>query len=105
MLAESATVKHEIKIIGVIDQGANSLSPGDLVYRIAVINRIVLKQIDSVEPGPFVISNYFRANEVFFLIQRLAHQFGRRQGKLHDRAVVQLETAQVWPSPRCRLPI
>ena len=104
MVAKPSSAKNEIKVIGLVDQGAHSLRSSDLFdWDLRTTGFFIFKQVEPLEPPPLVIASTFRTNEIFLFVERLAHHFRWRQCKLDDRIAVQLQAAEIWPSSWYRI--
>ena len=104
MIAKLSGAKNEIKVIGLVDQGAHSLGASDLFdWDLRTTCYFIFKQVESLESPPRVIAGTSRTNEISIWVERLAHYFRWRQCKLDDRIAVQLQPAEIWPSSWYRI--
>src|SRR6516164_1954520 len=99
MLAKQTTIKNEWKMISLVDQGMNGLRTGKHINRDARVCLAGFEYVEPLELGPPVSSSKPRMNEIFLLIQHLAHPFSRHYAKLINRVTSQFQAAQIRPSP------
>ena len=68
MIAKLSSAKNEIKVIGLVDQGAHSLGSSDLFdWDLRTTGYFIFKQVESLESPPLVIAGTSRTNEISVL--------------------------------------